>query len=114
MGAREAVLGNDEGRQDDAAQGGLALSHSKPIQCYRCGQDIYFDEGHVSDSGKKIPIDSETDEPHHCPKRQQFKGQKQSFKQDQDAAWKLSQTAILKRLDDIEERLMKLEGQTTL
>ena len=34
-------------------------------QCSKgCGAEIYWDEGFKSDSGKFIPIDSRTDEPH--------------------------------------------------
>ena len=36
-------------------------------QCSKgCGAEIYWDEGFKSDSGKFIPIDSRTDEPHRC------------------------------------------------
>ncbi len=39
----------------------------KTKQCYKgCGAEIYWDEGFKSDSGKFIPIDSRTDEPHRC------------------------------------------------
>ena len=31
-----------------------------------CGAEIYWDEEFKSDSGKFIPIDSRTDEPHQC------------------------------------------------
>ena len=35
--------------------------------CYKgCGAEIYFDETFKSDSGKFIPIDANTDEPHQC------------------------------------------------
>ncbi|MBL7015040.1 MAG: DEAD/DEAH box helicase [Nitrosopumilus sp.] len=36
-------------------------------QCSKgCGAEIYWDEGFKSDSGKFIPMDSRTDEPHRC------------------------------------------------
>ena len=39
----------------------------KTKQCSKgCGAEIYWDEGFKSDSGKFIPIDSRTDEPHRC------------------------------------------------
>ena len=39
----------------------------KTKQCSKgCGAEIYWDEEFKSDSGKFIPIDSQTDEPHQC------------------------------------------------
>lgn len=39
----------------------------KTKQCSKgCGAEIYWDEGFKSDSGKFIPIDLRTDEPHRC------------------------------------------------
>ena len=39
----------------------------KTKQCSKgCGAEIYWDEGFKSDSGKFIPIDARTDEPHRC------------------------------------------------
>jgi hypothetical protein len=36
-------------------------------QCNRgCGQEIYFDENSKSRSGKFIPLDKETGQPHQC------------------------------------------------
>ena len=45
-----------------------AMNHSgKTKQCFKgCGAEIYWDEVFKSDSGKFIPIDSRTDEPHRC------------------------------------------------
>ena len=42
-------------------------SSMKKLQCYRCGQEIYFDPDRKSESGKSIPLDAATDEPHVCP-----------------------------------------------
>jgi hypothetical protein len=39
------------------------------LECRQCDESIYFDEEHISESGKKIPLDSETEEPHNCPYR---------------------------------------------
>ena len=37
------------------------------LACRQCGQPITFDNKHVSQrTGKKIPLDIETDEPHDC------------------------------------------------
>ena len=36
-------------------------------QCSKgCGSEIYWDEEFKSDSGKFIPLDARTDEPHNC------------------------------------------------
>ena len=37
------------------------------LQCNKgCGQEIYFDANSKSQSGKYIPLDKETGEPHQC------------------------------------------------
>ena len=35
--------------------------------CKRCGVGIYWDPARKTESGKWVPIDEETDEPHDCP-----------------------------------------------
>ena len=58
------------------------------LQCRQCGQPITFDNKHISQrTGKKIPLDPETNEPHDCPVRrdqpqQHLQGQ-QSYHQQQ-------------------------------
>jgi hypothetical protein len=40
------------------------------ILCRQCNQPITFDNKHISQrTGKKIPLDIETNEPHDCPIR---------------------------------------------
>jgi hypothetical protein len=36
------------------------------IHCRNCDEEITFDDHHISDSGKKIPLDVDTEEPHSC------------------------------------------------
>lgn len=36
-------------------------------KCWLCNGAIYFDDIHISDSGKKIPLNPETETPHRCP-----------------------------------------------
>jgi hypothetical protein len=43
---------------------------SSSILCRQCNQPITFDNKHISQrTGKKIPLDVETNEPHDCPVR---------------------------------------------
>jgi hypothetical protein len=43
---------------------------SSSLTCRLCGQPITFDNKHISQrTGKKIPLDPGTDEPHDCPVR---------------------------------------------
>ena len=45
---------------------------SETILCRQCGQPITFDDKHISQrTGKKIPLDVETNEPHDCPAHRQ-------------------------------------------
>jgi hypothetical protein len=40
------------------------------LACRQCGQPITFDNKHISQkTGKKIPLDPDTNEPHDCPVR---------------------------------------------
>jgi hypothetical protein len=42
------------------------------IVCRQCGKPITFDSKHISQrTGKKIPLDVETNEPHDCPARRE-------------------------------------------
>ena len=53
---------------------------SSNLACRQCGEPIKFDDKHVSQrSGKKIPLDPGTNEPHDCPvRRDQPQQQQQS------------------------------------
>jgi hypothetical protein len=54
------------------------------LVCRQCGQPITFDNKHISQrTGKKIPLDVETNEPHDCPVRedQQQQGQRLQIQQ---------------------------------
>ena len=61
------------------------------VVCRLCNKPITFDNKHISQrTGKKIPLDIETNEPHDCPARrdqpqQQQRGQQpqQSYQQQQ-------------------------------
>ena len=55
------------------------------ILCIQCNQPITFDNKHISQkTGKKIPLDPGTNEPHDCPvRRDQPPMQQQSQQQTQ-------------------------------
>jgi hypothetical protein len=45
---------------------------SSSLSCRQCGQPITFDNKHISQkTGKKIPLDVDTNEPHDCPVRRE-------------------------------------------
>ena len=51
---------------------------SKSLFCYLCGKPITFDNEHIDGrTGKKIPLDAETNEPYDCPVRKKQQEQKQ-------------------------------------
>jgi hypothetical protein len=56
---------------------------SSSLSCRQCGQPIIFDDKHVSQrTGKKIPLDPGTNEPHDCPvRRDQLQQQQQGQSQ---------------------------------
>jgi hypothetical protein len=48
------------------------------LACRQCGQPITFDDKHISQrTGKKIPLDVETNEPHDCQVRRDQQQQQQ-------------------------------------
>jgi hypothetical protein len=54
------------------------------ILCRQCNQPITFDNKHISQkTGKKIPLDPGTNEPHDCPVRRDQPPQQQSQQQTQ-------------------------------
>jgi hypothetical protein len=43
------------------------------VYCKYCDEEIVFDDDYISEySGKKIPLDAETYEPHICPEREDY------------------------------------------
>jgi hypothetical protein len=43
---------------------------SRSSFCFLCGNPIKFDNEYINErTGKKIPLDAETNEPHNCPVR---------------------------------------------
>jgi predicted nucleic acid-binding Zn ribbon protein len=57
---------------------------SKSSFCYLCGKPIEFDNEYINErTGKKIPLDAETNEPHNCPVRRSQQEQQQSQPQRQ-------------------------------
>jgi hypothetical protein len=54
------------------------------LACRLCGKPIKFDDKHISQkTGKKIPLDIETNEPHDCPVRRDHLQQPQQQQQGQ-------------------------------
>jgi hypothetical protein len=54
------------------------------VQCFRgCGTRVKFDDNYLSPSGKKIPLDANTGEPHQCPNNT-FNQKNKSFPTKQD------------------------------
>ena len=48
---------------------------SSSLACRQCNQPITFDNKHISQkTGKKIPLDPGTNEPHDCPVRRDQQG----------------------------------------
>ncbi|MGH9877426.1 MAG: hypothetical protein ACRD5H_07290 [Nitrososphaerales archaeon] len=75
------------------------MSENNPIECKFCGDDIYFDDDHISDSGKKIPLDHVTGEPHDCPEKPRY------------AAYTPPEPALIDRIEKLELRVKILEGK---
>ena len=54
------------------------------LSCRQCGQPITFDNKHISQrTGKKIPLDIATNEPHDCPVWRDQPQQQQQVQQSQ-------------------------------
>jgi hypothetical protein len=54
------------------------------LLCRLCGERIKFDDKHISErTGKKLPLDVDTEEPHDCPARKEQQQQSQQIQQTQ-------------------------------
>jgi hypothetical protein len=52
------------------------------LLCRLCGERIKFDDKHISErTGKRIPLDVDTEEPHDCPVRRDQPQQPQQTQQ---------------------------------
>src|SRR5829696_102745 len=45
---------------------------SRTINCNQCGEEIEFSDNHVTRTGKKIPLDRGTFDPHDCPEKEPY------------------------------------------
>lgn len=89
------------------------MSYFNPKPCRICGSDIYFDDKIKSSSGKPIPMDYRTKEPHNCNLNliHNFREEIASMRDKiTDFETLLTSLHIKERLDDIEKRLENLEG----
>ena len=61
---------------------------------YGCGKELTWDKSRKSDSGKMIPIEKVTNEPHNCPNSPYNKKMKDQdgggYQQNQGYAWLVS------------------------
>jgi hypothetical protein len=39
------------------------------VVCRNCGEEIYFDDNHLSKNGRKVPLSKKDGKPHQCPNR---------------------------------------------
>lgn len=53
---------------------------SKPFACTYCGKTIYLDKKILSPSGKRIPLDFQTEDYHNCPKKDRPAAELRYFK----------------------------------
>jgi hypothetical protein len=45
------------------------MSEKKVPRCYQCQEIVTFDNNHIGKSGKKIPLDPSTMQPHQCKEK---------------------------------------------
>lgn len=75
---------------------------SRAMPCNRdCGTDIYFDDDKLSKTGKKIPLDVDTDEPHDCPNSSYG-----------STVGTSSTKSLTQRLEELESRVAMLEERS--
>jgi hypothetical protein len=72
------------------------MTDSTGITCRLCGKPIRFDYRHVSHrTGKKIPLDPATNEPHDCPVRRDQPQQQQGQQQPQQQSYQQQERRYL-------------------
>ena len=91
---------------------------------FGCGTELIWDKNRKSDSGKMIPLEQSTNEPHNCPNSPYNKKREGQISNLQSGQQKLEGTPvgvnsevvviltdIQKDIIAIKERLLKLENQ---
>lgn len=79
---------------------------------YGCGKELVWDKSRKSDSGKMIPIEKATNEPHNCPNSPYNKKQggttqpEQKVQQTMDSSQ--ANLSLAERLEVLENRFGKL------
>lgn len=82
---------------------------SKPLKCNKgCGTTIHFDDRHLSQSGKKIPLE-EDGEPHQCPNSDYSKNKGPGRSSYQDSNTDLVFEAIKVELNNMKIKLDSME-----
>jgi hypothetical protein len=83
--------GNHQNNQQNSRGGELARKMTlSSLSCRLCGKPVMFDDKHVSQrTGRKIPLDIETNKPHDCPVWKRSNSQQQSQQQSQEQPRKL-------------------------
>jgi hypothetical protein len=77
--------------------------------CKRCGASIYWDPERKSESGKWVPIDEETDEPHDCPENEWNSGRGGKGIDGVDAmAMSNAITNLENKMDSLNKNMLKL------
>lgn len=82
-------------------------SQQKAYQCRNgCGTEIYFDNNRKSESGKAIPLEKETGNPHNCP-NSSYNKNKPGGGQGGVSPEKIAE--IMAKLEQHEKRITELE-----
>lgn len=88
------------------------MTKSPNMPCRLCDEEIYFDDNVLSQSGKKIPLESKNNEKHDCPnspyKQKQQQKPKDTSKQVRPQGVPLDLTEINVQLQDIRNELREI------
>jgi hypothetical protein len=85
------------------------------LQCKNCGQDIYFDDEVLSQSGKKIPLDFDEENAnpypqyHDCPNNPYKKGDR-GFSKSKVAVPNVNVSGLETKVQELSDRVTRLEA----
>lgn len=73
--------------------------------CKKCGEPIVWNRDHYAETGKWVPFDEETDEPHNCLARDYYTGERGSSGGEGRGMDRVDSMAMSNAINNLEDRM---------
>ena len=84
------------------------MGKTKHFTCKNCSVEIYLDDEVKAPSGKRIPLEFDTDSPHQCQGKPDAR-KEMEIKEDQQYSQKATERTLIERVEALEKRIGILE-----